>query len=82
MARTLSKTDALKRAPVHVRARNYIDGVMRELRLVTWPGRDQVRATTMVVLVTVFAFALFFGIVDYFLAWGQRLVYSAFTQSG
>ncbi len=82
MARAISKKDALKRAPLQVRVRNYIDGVLRELRLVTWPGRDQVRATTMVVLVTVFAFALFFGIVDYFLAMGQRLLYTAFTQGG
>ncbi len=82
MARRLTEKDALKRAPLPVRMRTYTDGVMRELRLVTWPGRAQVRATTMVVLVTVFAFALFFGVVDYFLAWGQRIVYSTFTQAG
>ncbi len=64
------------------RVRRYLDGVMRELRLVTWPGRDQVRATTMVVLATVFAFAVFFGIVDYLLAWGQRVLYETFTQTG
>jgi len=52
---------------------------MRELRLVTWPGADQVRATTMVVLVCVFAFAVFFGAVDYVLAWGQRLLYETFS---
>lgn len=82
MARRLSEKEALKRASLPVRTRSYIDGVMRELRLVTWPGRAQVRATTMVVLVTVFAFALFFGVVDYFLAWGQRVVYSTFSQVG
>ena len=64
------------------RVRTYLDGVMRELRLVTWPGRDQVRATTLVVLVTVFAFAVFFGVVDYVLAWGQRLVYQGLGQVG
>ena len=71
-----------ERESLPVRTRKYIDGVMRELRLVTWPGKDQVRATTMVVLVTVFAFALFFGVVDYVLAWCQRLLYSTFTQAG
>ncbi len=71
-----------ERAPLPVRVRKYLDGVMRELRLVTWPGRDQVRATTVVVLVTVFAFAVYFGVVDYFLAWAQRLVYSTFAQAG
>lgn len=64
------------------RVRRHLDGVLRELRLVTWPGRAQVRATTMVVLATVFAFAVFFGIVDYLLAWGQRLLYETFTQTG
>ncbi len=67
---------------LRTRVRSYFDGVMRELRLVTWPGRDQVRATTLVVLVTVFAFAVFFGIVDYVLAWGQRLVYQTLGQAG
>ncbi|MXY67618.1 MAG: preprotein translocase subunit SecE [Acidobacteriia bacterium] len=62
-----------------VRVRTYLDGVVRELRLVTWPGKQQVRATTLVVLVTVFAFAVFFGVVDYILAWGQRLLYETFT---
>jgi len=62
-----------------VRVRTYLDGVVRELRLVTWPGKQQVRATTLVVLVTVFAFAVFFGVVDYILAFGQRLLYQTFT---
>lgn len=78
---------ALKRkyrepATLQTRVRNYLEGVMRELRLVTWPGRDQVRATTAIVLVCVFAFAVFFGVVDYLLAWGQRVLYETFTQAG
>lgn len=78
MAKALKKrTD--QQAALPVRVRTYLDGVVRELRLVTWPGRQQVRATTLVVLVTVFAFAVFFGVVDYILAWGQRLLYEAFT---
>ncbi len=81
MAKALKKRSADK-VSLPDRVRRYLDGVMRELRLVKWPGRDQVRATTIVVLVTVFAFAVFFGIVDFFLAWGQRLLYETFTQSG
>lgn len=81
MAKALRRR-AEERGPLPVRVRKYLDGVMRELRLVTWPGRDQVRGTTVVVLVTVFAFAVYFGIVDYVLAWGQRLLYSTFTQAG
>jgi preprotein translocase subunit SecE len=37
-----------------------------------------VRATTLVVLVTVFAFAVFFGVVDYLLALGQTRLYEYF----
>ena len=62
------------------RLRSYIGEIEREMRLVTWPGREQVRATTIVVLVTVFAFAVFFGVVDYFLALGQTKLYQVFTQ--
>ena len=81
MAKALRRK-AAEQAPLPVRIRTYIDGVVRELRLVTWPGREQVRATTAVVLVCVFAFALFFGVVDYLLAWGQRLLYETFTLAG
>lgn len=80
MAKALKKKQ--EKAGLAARTRRYLDGVMRELRLVKWPPKEQVRATTIVVLVTVFAFAIFFGIVDYFLAWGQRLVYETFTQTG
>ena len=61
------------------RFRAYVDGIRREMRLVTWPGRDQVRATTAVVLVTVFIFAVYFGIVDYVLTMGQTGLYGYFT---
>ncbi len=81
MAKALKKR-ANKEAPLPVRVRTYLDGVIRELKLVTWPGKQQVRATTLVVLITVFAFAVFFGVVDYILAFGQRLVYQTFTQVG
>ncbi len=60
------------------RFRTYVDGLRREMRLVTWPTRQQVQATTVVVLVTVFAFAVFFGIVDYLLALGQNRLYEYF----
>ena len=56
----------------------YVDELKREMRLVTWPNRAQVRSTTLVVLVTVFAFAVFFGVVDFFLAMGQTALYQYF----
>ena len=60
------------------RFRNYTDGLKREMRLVTWPGRQQVQATTAVVLVTVFIFAFYFSVVDYVLTYGQTKLYDYF----
>ena len=60
------------------RFRAYVDGIKREMKLVTWPGRQQVRATTLVVLITVFVFALYFGVVDYVLTIGQNELYGYF----
>jgi preprotein translocase subunit SecE len=56
----------------------YVEELKREMRLVTWPNRAQVRSTTLVVLVTVFAFAVFFGVVDFLLASGQTALYQYF----
>jgi preprotein translocase subunit SecE len=60
------------------RFRSYTDGLKREMRMVTWPGREQVQATTAVVLVTVFIFAFYFGVVDYILTYGQTKLYDYF----
>jgi len=60
------------------RFRNYTDGLKREMRLVTWPSQKQVKATTIVVMVTVFFFGLFFGVVDFVLTFAQTSLYSAF----
>jgi preprotein translocase subunit SecE len=61
------------------RVRNYIEEHRREMRLVTWPSREQVISTTVVVLVTVAFFGVFFGIVDYILAIGQTRLYQLFS---
>ncbi len=44
--------------------KNYIQELQNEMRKVTWPSAKQVRATTGIVLVTVFAFAAYFQVVD------------------
>ena len=58
----------------------YIDELKREMRLVTWPSREQVRSTTVVVLATVAFFGVFFGVVDYLLAIGQTELYRVFAR--
>jgi preprotein translocase subunit SecE len=45
-------------------ARNFLTDVRAEMRKVVVPNRKEVQATTTVVLVTVFVFALYFWVVD------------------
>jgi preprotein translocase subunit SecE len=44
--------------------RTFLGDVRNEMRKVVTPSRKEVQATTTVVLVTVFVFALFFWVVD------------------
>jgi len=62
--------ESMKEWPVATK--NYITELQNEMRKVTWPNAKQVRATTGVVIVTVFAFAGFFAIVDSIL--GRTLI--------
>lgn len=57
----------------------YIEELKHEMRLVTWPSREQVRSTTVVVIATVFFFGVYFGVVDYLLAIGQTKLYGMFS---
>jgi preprotein translocase subunit SecE len=61
------------------RLRTFYEGVRREMKLVTWPGRAQVQSTTVVVMVTVFLFALYFFVVDYALSNAINRLYQYFT---
>lgn len=47
-----------------VRLKDYVGGLQTEMRRVTWPSWKQVRATTAVVILSVFAFAVYFAVVD------------------
>ena len=46
------------------RATEYIGEVRGEMKRVTWTGRQEVYGTTVVVIITVFVFGLFFFLVD------------------
>ncbi len=54
--------EAVKSWPQQVKT--YVEGLRMEMRRVTWPPGKQVRATTGVVLITVFLFGFYFAIVD------------------
>lgn len=73
--------DKLRSYPA--RTRRFLHDVRLELRNVTWPSWKDVKATTVVVLVTTFFFGFYLGVVlDYPLArlmqqlllWGRSLV--------
>ena len=44
--------------------REYFTDIRSEMRRVTWPSRKQVESTTLVVILSVFAFAVYFEVVD------------------
>jgi preprotein translocase subunit SecE len=44
--------------------RSYLGDIRSEMKRVTWPNRDRVQSTTVVVIVSVFIFAAYFKIVD------------------
>jgi preprotein translocase subunit SecE len=58
----LSTLEAMKLWPEQTKT--YFGELRQEMRRVTWPNRQQVQATTAVVIITVFAFAAYFKVVD------------------
>jgi preprotein translocase subunit SecE len=44
--------------------RAYLGDIRSEMKRVTWPSRERVQSTTLVVIVSVFIFAAYFKIVD------------------
>jgi len=44
--------------------REYLIDIRAEMKRVTWPSRAKVESTTLVVIVSVFAFAVYFKIID------------------
>jgi preprotein translocase subunit SecE len=60
--------------------RDYVNDLKLEMRRVTWPNRKQVEGTTAVVIVSVFAFAAYFAVVDSILTRGVKAVLEYFTK--
>jgi len=44
--------------------REYLIDIRSEMKRVTWPSRAQVESTTLVVILSVFLFAIYFKILD------------------
>jgi preprotein translocase subunit SecE len=60
--------------------RDYINDLKLEMRRVTWPNRKQVEGTTAVVILSVFAFAAYFAVVDSLLTSGIKRILDFFTK--
>lgn len=60
--------------------KSYFEDLQSEMRRVTWPTWKQVRATTTVVIVAVFAFAAYFALVDMIVGRGVNRLFETFTK--
>jgi preprotein translocase subunit SecE len=47
-----------------VRTREYVTDVRAEMKRVTWPGKQEIYGTTVMVIATTFAFGFYFWICD------------------
>ncbi len=59
--------------------KSYYEELKMEMRRVTWPNWKQVRATTTVVIVSVFAFGAYFRLVDYIVGRGIEKLFATFA---
>lgn len=78
MAEGNSLIEKLPRWPRQVK--DYLQTLQLEMRSVTWPSRKQVQATTVVVIVTVFAFAAYFALIDSVIARGITKIFTVFAK--
>lgn len=60
--------------------KTYVEELQLEMRRVTWPARKQVIATTTVVIVSVFAFAAYFAVVDTLVGRGITKLFDYLTK--
>ena len=60
------------------RVKTFYNDVRGEMRKVTAPSWKEVRATTTVVVITVFIFALYFAVIDFAIQHGVTALFNAF----
>jgi preprotein translocase subunit SecE len=60
--------------------KNYFEELQLEMKRVTWPPWKQVQATTVVVIVAVFAFAAYFAVVDAIVGRLIQKLFDTFTK--
>jgi preprotein translocase subunit SecE len=60
--------------------KSYVGELQMEMKRVTWPSRKQVESTTAVVILTVFAFAAYFFVVDKMMFSAVHGIQTAFSK--
>ena len=60
------------------RVKTFYNDVRGEMRKVTAPSWKEVRATTTVVVITVFIFALYFAVIDFVIQHGVTALFNYF----
>ncbi len=60
--------------------RVYFGDIRSEMKRVTWPSREQVQSTTLVVILSVFIFAVYFKVVDFVIEGTVNKAYSALVK--
>lgn len=72
----MANENVMERASSWVQnTKEYFEDLQKEMRLVTWPSRKQVIATTTVVVTSVFLFAAYFAVIDQIFARGITEVF-------
>jgi preprotein translocase subunit SecE len=70
--------DQLKNGPR--RLGDFLNDVRAEMKKVVTPSRAEVQATTIVVIVTVFVFAAYFGLVDFIVGHAMDFLFKHLTK--
>ena len=73
-----SKIEAVTTWPTRVK--DYIGDLRAEMSRVTWPTWKQVRATTGVVIIAVFAFGAYFYVIDHIVGKVITKIFETFTK--
>ena len=66
----------------YARSKQFLTEVRNEMKKVTWPPKQEVMGTTVIVIVAVFFFGLYLGLVDYLLAQGLNRLLTYFGSTG
>ena len=73
VAEPVNAMDRLKTGPA--RLGEFLKDVRAEMKKVITPGKEEVKNTTLVVIVTVFIFAAYFAVVDFVVGHGVDLLF-------